>query len=113
MKDTIYLTIAKDGVKHMRKSYNGSKKGEIVAKLHVEVENKAFSPPVIEKRVMINDWEEGVDVEDVRFDKRFITEEEAEEIRQKRIKKMKRILQEQGYTVEEAEEEISSDVIED
>jgi hypothetical protein len=105
MKETIYLTVSKQGIQAMRKSYTGEKKGEIVVKLLVEVDDKVFgAPPTVEKFVHVSDWKTGVDVDDVKFDQHFITEEEAEIIRQKRLLKMKEILESQGFTIEKTEE---------
>jgi len=101
MKDVIYLLANRSGVQAMRKSFTGAKKDEVCIKLHVEVDDKAFSPPTIEKWVVVNDWKEGIDVDDVKFEKQFITEDEAEMIRQKRLQKMRQILESQGYTVQE------------
>ncbi len=83
----------------MRKSYTGCKKGEIVVKLNIEVNEKAFTPPTVEQFVVVNDWSKGVDIEDVSFEKQYITEEEANLIREKRLLKMQSILEEQGFIV--------------
>lgn len=105
MKETIYLTVNKQGVQSMRKSYTGEKRGEVVIKLLVEVDEKVFgAPPTIEKFVHVNDWKSGVDIDDVKFDQHFITEEEAQIIREKRLLKMKDILETQGFTVSKADE---------
>lgn len=105
MKDIIFLTVNQQGVQAMRKSYTGEKRGEVVVKLLVEVDEKVFgAPPTIEKYVHVNDWKSGVDIDDVKFDEHFITEEEAQIIREKRILKMKDILESQGFVVEKAEE---------
>lgn len=106
MKDTIYLTVNQSGVQTMRKSYTGCKKGEIVVKLNVEVKEEAFTPPTIEQFVVVNDWDKGVDIEDVKFEDQWITEEEAEMVRQNRLHKMKEILESQGYSVEQIEEKL-------
>lgn len=104
MKEIIYLTVNADSVVKMNKSYVGCRKDEIVVKLNVEVEDKAFNPPVLEKSVYINDWKEGCDIDDVRFEANFITEEEAEIIREKRLAKMRSILEGQGYTITEPQD---------
>ena len=104
IKDVIYLIISQNGVQGMRKSYSGCKKGEIVVKMNIEVEGKAFTPPTIEKFVVVNDWNEGVDIEDVQFNEQYITEEEAQIVRAKRLEKMQTILENQGYTVSKKEE---------
>lgn len=104
MRDVIYLTMTPSGVQTMRKSYAGARRGEAIVKLNVEVPAEAFNPPMLEQQVTINDWREGIDIEDVQFNKSIITEEEAEIIRQKRLAKMAQILQEQGYQVTKTEE---------
>ena len=104
IKDTIYLTMSQSGVQSMRKSYSGCKKGEIVVKLNVEVEANAFTPPTIEKYVVVNDWKKGIDIEDVQFNEHYITEEEAEIVKLKRLDKMQIILQGQGYSVSKNED---------
>lgn len=111
MKDTIYLTVSKNGIQSMRKSYTGCKKGEIVVKLHVEVKEEAFTPPTIEQFVVVNDWDKGVDIEDVKFENQWITEEEAEMVRLRRIEKMKEILENQGYSVQQIEDSLKDDTI--
>lgn len=109
MKDVIYLTVNTSGVQSMRKSYTGCKKGEIVVKLHVEVDEEAFTPPTVEQYVVVNDWDKGVDIEDVKFEEQWITEEEAEMVRQGRIEKMKGILESQGYSVEQINEQLDDE----
>jgi hypothetical protein len=99
VKDTIYLTVSRQGVLHMRKSYTGTRRGEAIIKLGVTVDDKAFQPPMLEQQVVVNDWRAGIDMEDVQFNQNVITEEEAEMVRQKRLAKMSEILQGQGYTI--------------
>lgn len=103
MKDTIYLIVDQRGVQSMRKSFTGTRRGEVCVKLNVEVDKKAFEPPVIEQNVYVNDWRDGIDLEDVQFNQNVITEEEAEMVRQKRLAKMSQILEDQGYKVEAPE----------
>lgn len=104
MKDVIYLIVDQRGVQGMRKSFVGTKRGEVCIKLNVEVDKKAFAPPMLEQQVYVADWRDNVDIEDVQFNKGIITEEEAKIIRQKRIEKMSAILEEQGYTITKPEE---------
>lgn len=105
MKDVIYLTADQRGVQSMRKSYTGARRGEVVIKLNVEINPKAFSPPVLEQSVYVDEWQKGIDMEDVKFEKNVITEEEAELVRQRRLEKMRDILENQGYTITKPEEE--------
>jgi hypothetical protein len=104
MKDTIYLIINRNGVQGMRKSFVGTKRGEVCVKFNVEMPNDAFEPPVLVQNVYIDKWTKGVDMEDVQFNQNVITEEEAEAVRQRRIEKMAEILKTQGYTVTKDEE---------
>ena len=105
MKDVIYLTVNRQGVQSMRKSYTGAKQGEAIVKLSVTVPEEAFSPPVLEQHVIVNDWREGIDLEDVKFEQNVITEAEAEMVKQKRLAKMQEILESQGFTVSKEEVE--------
>jgi len=100
MKDVIYLVVNRQGVQSMRKSLVDVKRGEICVKLHVDVTNDAFTPPVLEQHVAIDTWHGGVDIEDVQFNQNVITEEEAKIIKEKRIQKMRLILEKQGYKIE-------------
>lgn len=105
MKDIIFLTVDERGVQHMRKSYTGARRGEVIIKLNVEVNPKAFTPPVLEQTVYVDDWQKGIDMEDVKFEKNIITAEEADIVRQRRLEKMREILESQGYKIESPEEE--------
>ena len=104
MRETIYLIANRRGIEKMTKRLPEIKKGQIPIKLTVEVEQKAFTPPTVEKSVFIEDWKKGIDIEDVNFEKNIITDEEAEIIRNKRLDKMKQILTQQGYTINDPEE---------
>ncbi|MFH5833763.1 hypothetical protein [Halalkalibaculum sp. DA384] len=102
MNDTIYLICTKKGVDRMvktKRSATALRKGEVPVKLKIEVPDENWKPPFIEKQITVNRWDENIDVEDVDFEGQFVTEEEAELIRQERLDKMKRILEKQGYTV--------------
>jgi|GEM_PF-1386441 len=101
MKDTIYLIVGREKVEGFRKTMPDLKRNQIPVKLTIEVDEKAFGTPVVEKHVFVNDWTKGIDIEDVRFEKNVITDEEAALIREKRLAKMKQILEEQGYEISE------------
>lgn len=105
MNTTIYLTVDRSGVQHMRKSLTDARRGECIVQLDIEMPPEAFSPPVLRQKVVVNDWREGIDLEDVRFKNGVITEEEAASIRAGRIEKMKAVLEEQGYEVTKPETE--------
>ena len=103
MKDVLFLVCNREKVEYMRKTLPDIKRGEILVKLSMEVAPKAFGSPTIEKQIYVEDWKEGIDIEDVEFRKNTITKEEAELIKTKRIEKMKQILENQGYVVEKPE----------
>jgi len=105
MKDVIYLVCNSEKVESMRKTLPDLRKGEICVKLTVEVDPKAFGSPTVEKKVYVEDWKRGIDLEDVEFRKNIITEEEAKMIREKRLERMEEILISQGYTVKKPDEE--------
>jgi len=104
MKDIIYLVCNNQKVEGMRKTLPDLRKGEICIKLTVEVESKAFGSPTIEKKIYVEDWRHGIDLEDVEFRQNIITEEEAQMIREKRLARMEQILKSQGYTVKKPNE---------
>ncbi len=79
-------------------------RGEHVLKVEVEVAPEAFRNPVLTKKVIVNDWREGIDIADVDFKETFITEEEAATIRQNRLEKMQEILRNNGFEVTRVEE---------
>lgn len=101
MKDTIYLTVDRRGVQSMRKSYQGAARGQAVVKVNVTVDENAFKPPMLEQSIVVSDWSDNIDMEDVKFERGIITQEEAEMVKKRRLEKMKEILESQGYTVEE------------
>lgn len=105
MKETIYLVVSKNKVERMTKTLPNLYRGEIPVKLSVEVDEIAFREPVLERKVTINDWREGIDIADIEFRESIITEEEAEKIRQMRLDKMQQILTNYGYSVEKIEAE--------
>ena len=105
MKETIYLVVSKNKVERMTKTLPNLYRGEIPVKLSVEVDETAFREPVLERKVTINDWQEGIEIADIEFRESIITEEEAEKIRQMRLDKMQQILTNHGYSVEKIEAE--------
>lgn len=104
MNDVIYLVVDEYGVKRMTKNLPGLSKGEYPIKLNVEVKDSAFREPTVEKTVVVEDWRQGVDIADVEFQETTITEEEAQLIRERRLEKMKEVLEHQGYKISKPEE---------
>lgn len=109
MKDTIYLILDRNGVKGLRKSLVDVKRGEVCAKFNITMPDTAFRPSVLEQNVAIDEWHNGIDIEDVKFEKHVITEEEAEVIRQARLQKMAAILESQGFTITKEEDDVQGD----
>lgn len=99
MIQTIYLYADEWGINRMSKNLGQVKRGEIPIKLEIEVSETAFREPIIEKKVVIEDWRQGVDIADVDFKETFITEDEAAKIREMRFEKMSEILTKQGFVV--------------
>lgn len=105
MKDTIYLTCSNKKVEKMTKSMPSISRGEIVAKLHVTIDDNNFTAPTIEKHIEIVAWHDGTPIGDVDFHEATITEEEADIIRQKRKEDMANHLRALGYEVKEPQQE--------
>lgn len=100
MKDTIYLRMDRYKVVGMTKSMPGTvDRGEIVVKVEVTAAQDAFREPSLVRTIEVTDWRDGIDLADVEFRQKFITEDEAEIIRQKRLARMRDILTDHGYSV--------------
>lgn len=101
MKETIFLVVSRRTVERMTKNMPALNRGEIPIKVEVTVEESAFREPVLVKEVYVEDWREGIDIADIDFKQTFLTEEEAEIIRARRLDEMKKILESKGYSVSE------------
>lgn len=99
MKEVIYLRVSPQRVEGMTKRLPDLNRGEIPVKVIVEVEPGAFREPVIERSVTITDWREGIDIADVDLREAFITEAEAQIVRDRRLALMRDVLERQGFTV--------------
>lgn len=99
MKQTIFLVADRYGVKRMTKSLPGMSRGEIPIKLEIEVAETAFREPVITKKVVIEDWREGIDFGDVELKESTISESEAQIIRDARMKALTEALEAKGYKI--------------
>ncbi len=99
MRETIFLVVTRRGIDRMTKRMPQLAKGEIPVKLSVTVEDSAFREPVLEREVTVSDWREGLDLADVDFTETFITEDEAEIIRARRLAAMQGMLESRGYQV--------------
>lgn len=99
LKDIVYMVLSRDGYKYGRKNLPDVKRGQIIVKLNIEVEDECFGQPVLEQRVYVENWQKGIDINDIEVNQNIITGEEAEMIRNERLEKMKHILEEQGYSI--------------
>jgi hypothetical protein len=108
VQETIFLVVSPHKVERMTKSLPQLKRGEIPVKLVVTVAATAFREPVIERTVEIVDWRDGIEVGDLELKESFITEEEAALIRERRLAKMRELLESNGYLVTPKEPEDAS-----
>lgn len=65
-------------------------------KLTIAVPPEAFNPPTRAQEITVNDWRQGIELSDVEFRQSTILPEEAELIRQRRLEKMRGILEAQA-----------------
>lgn len=108
MTDTIYLICTKKGVQSMVKTSRGVqnlRKGEVPIKLKVNVDDGNWKPPFIEKEIVVDRWDDNLELDDIDFEGQYVTEDEVDLIRQHRLDRMNEILSQQGYTVTKNEEE--------
>jgi hypothetical protein len=96
MRVTIYLIANRYGIQGMRKNLPDVKRGEIPVKLTITVPEATFAPPVLAQGVTVDDWRQGIELNDVDFRQSVLTPEEAGVIRTSRLAKMRHILEEQG-----------------
>lgn len=99
MRETIYLAIGRRGVRTMTKRLPQLMRGEIPVKVVLDIDPAAFREPVIEQHITISDWRQGLDYPDIGLEEMFITEEEAEAIRQQRLDLMVSLVRDHGYQV--------------
>lgn len=104
MKEIIYLRVSRSKVEGMTKNLPYVNRGEVPVKLTITVPEAAFSPPTLDQDVVVNDWRDGIDLEDVEFKQSVITKEEAALIRERRLERMKEVLEGQGYKIEAPED---------
>jgi EAL domain-containing protein (putative c-di-GMP-specific phosphodiesterase class I) len=99
MKEVIYLVVDEAGVRRMTKNLPALNKYELPLKLEIEVTPEAFRSPTLTRKVVVTDWRQGIDVPQLDAKELFITEEEAENLRRQRIKRLAQTLEAEGYTV--------------
>lgn len=104
MKDVVYLTVTRNKVEKMTKSVPYLRKGEYVMRVEVTVDEDAFTEPMVTKEVHVDNWRQGIDVSDVEFSEPYITEEEAQLIRERREASLIESLKAKGYKIEKVEE---------
>lgn len=101
MREVIYLKVSRSRVEGMTKSLPACGRYEIPVKVIVEVDEKAFREPTIERRITVSDWRDGIELADVELREGIITEAEAEIIKARRLAQMRAVLEEKGFTVTE------------
>ncbi len=109
MQDVIYLVVTPRKIERMTKSMPDTRRGEIVVKVMVEVPSGAFGPPVLEQRIVVEDWQQGIALDDLDLSSGIITQEEAALIRERRLMQMARVLADNGYVVTEAGEQLAGE----
>jgi hypothetical protein len=101
VKEVIYLRVSRHRVEGMTKRLPDLQRGDIPVKLTIEVDDAAFREPVIEHRVHVTDWRQGMDLPDLDLRDGIITEQEAGVIRARRLAAMRKVLEEHGYAITE------------
>jgi hypothetical protein len=101
VKETIYLKVSRSRVEGMYKSLPACGRYEVPVKVLVEVKETAFREPTIERKITVTDWRDGIELADVELTEGIITEAEAEIIKARRLKQMRAVLEEKGFTVTE------------
>lgn len=99
MKEVICLAVSRQGVSKMTKNLPQLGRGEVPVKLVLTVDDGVFGAPVLEQRVHVADWRDGIVMGDPEFRELVITEAEAEAIRGQRLAAMQATLEGHGYTV--------------
>lgn len=83
----------------MTKRLPSVKRGEIIVKLHVQVDPGAFGSPTIEQSIRVADWADGIPLTDIDLKQLTITRAEADQIRRQRQAALVELVREMGYTV--------------
>lgn len=99
MKEIIWLVCTRQGFERATKRPPVLNRGEIPVKLVLEVDPAVFGPPVLEMKLHVRDWREGLVLPDPELRDMTITEAEAEKIRAQRLAAVEQMLRERGYTV--------------
>jgi hypothetical protein len=99
VQETIYLVLSRHKVERMTKRLPDTARGEIMVRVNVRANETAFREPTLVREIEIIDPLDGMQVPDVELKQPYITEAEAEILRQRRRRAMADILREQGYTV--------------
>lgn len=104
-REPVYLVISRWRVERMTKKPPHLDRNEIAVKLLVAVADTAFREPTMVHEIDVTDPLGGLNSSDIDFTQPFITEAEAEQIRQRRLEAAIEDLRARGYTVEPATEE--------
>jgi hypothetical protein len=74
-------------------------RGEIVLKVILRVHDDAFREPTLVREIEVKDWQNGIPFGDVEFKQKWITEEEAAAIRDRRLDDLVETLRASGYEI--------------
>jgi hypothetical protein len=100
MRDIIFLRCDHAKVLGMTKSVPQTRRGEIAIKVNVTVDNGAYGPPVIEQNIEVVDWADVIGHDsalvDLALKRPFITAEEAELIKERRLQELAESLRATG-----------------
>lgn len=111
MKQVVYLIVTPNGVDRMTKRMPDQQRGELPIKLTVNLPHGLFSPPVISQEITVADPRDGLDIErDVELRQLFITPDEADMLRRRRMSRMREILEAAGYEIKGPEDEGDGEV---
>ncbi|TYP92053.1 hypothetical protein LX73_2299 [Fodinibius salinus] len=108
MTDTGYLILDKNGIAGFKKTARGAEncgRNEIPVKVEVSMDESKFNKPYPTKKIHVTPWDKDIGIEDIHFEDSWITEEEEQMIRERRLEKYEKVLRDQGYKVEKIEDE--------
>lgn len=104
VNEDIYLVLSRQKVERMTKRIPSVYKGEIIVKVRVKADSSAFREPTLVREIVVTDPFDGMAPADVEFSQPFITEAEAQQIRETRRQRLVEDLMALGYKIEPPEE---------
>jgi hypothetical protein len=106
MRQTIYLIATPGGIDRMTKRQPDHNRGELPIKVTVNLPSSLFAPPTISQEITIADPFRDVEIgRDVELRQLFITQDEADVIKRRRMQEMREVLEAAGYKVEAPEDQ--------